>query len=305
MAGLQAEIQSNKRRSAMVIGVFIVFVVAVCAAFNYILNGGVFGIIFAMIFAVALSFGSYWSSDKVALSMSRAQPADPQEYARLHNIVEGLAIAAGLPKPRVYIVQDDAPNAFATGRNPKNAAIAVTTGLLGKMNRVELEGVIAHEMCHIKDYDILVSTICVTFVGLIALLADWGVRMLWFGGGRDRDRDNNMGGAGAIIAIFAIVLLILSPIIAQIMQAAVSRRRESMADIEGVNLTRYPPGLISALEKLQEDQTVVTTASRATAHLWIESPLARTPDEGKFSRLNNLWDTHPPLADRIAILKNL
>jgi heat shock protein HtpX len=304
MAGLQAEITSNKRRSAMVIGIFIVFVIAVCSAFDYLLQGGIFGIVFAVILAIALSFGSYWSSDKVALSMSRAQPADPQEYARLHNIVEGLAIAAGLPKPRVYIVNDPAPNAFATGRNPQNAAIAVTTGLLEKMNRVELEGVIAHEMCHIKDYDILVSTICVTFVGLIALLADWGVRMLWFGGGR-RDRDNGLGGVGAIIGIFAVVLLLVSPIIAQVMQAAVSRRRESMADIEGVNLTRYPPGLISALEKLRDDQTVIQSASRATAHLWVESPLARTPEEGKFSRLNNLWDTHPPLEERIAVLKAL
>jgi heat shock protein HtpX len=302
MAGLQAEIQSNKRRSAMVIGVFVVFVIAVCLAFNYLLNGGVFGIVFAVIFALVLAFGSYWSSDKVALSMSRARPADPQEHARLHNIVEGLSIAAGLPKPRVYIVDDAAPNAFATGRNPEHAAIAVTTGLLEKMNRVELEGVIAHEMCHIKDYDILVSTICVTFVGIVALLADWGLRMMWFGGG-NRDRGNSS--LGAVFGILAVVLLIVSPFIAQVMQAAVSRRRESMADIEAVNLTRYPPGLIAALEKLKQDQTVVETASRATAHLWIESPLARKPEEGKFSRLNNLWDTHPPLDERIAILKSL
>jgi heat shock protein HtpX len=303
MAGLQSEITSNKRRSAFVIGVFVVFVVAVCSAFNYLLNGGVVGIVVAVIFAICLSFGSYWSSDKVALSMSRAIPADPQEYARLHNIVEGLSIAAGLPKPRVYIVEDSAPNAFATGRNPDHAAIAVTTGLLEKMNRVELEGVIAHELCHIKDYDILVSTICVTFVGIVALLADWGLRMMWFGGGKSRD--SNAGPLTAVFAILAVVLLLVSPIIAQVMQAAVSRRRESMADIEGVNLTRYPPGLISALEKLKHDQTVVTTASRATAHLWIESPLARTPEEGKFSRLNNLWDTHPRLDDRIAVLKSL
>lgn len=303
MAGLHAEVVRNKRRSAFVIGVFVLFVVTVCSAFNYLLNGGIIGIGIAIVIAIAMSFGSYWSSDKIALSMSRARPADPTEYARLHNIVEGLAIAAGLPKPRVYIVDDPAPNAFATGRNPKNAAIAVTTGLLEKMNRVELEGVIAHEMCHIKDYDILVSTICVTFVGLIALLADWGVRMTFWGGGRDRGRDNNQ--IALIIGLVAIVLLVISPILAQVMQAAVSRRRESMADIEGVNLTRYPPGLISALEKLRDDQTVVNTASRATAHLWIESPLARKPDEGKFSRLNNLWDTHPPLNERIEVLKNL
>jgi heat shock protein HtpX len=303
MAGLQAEITSNKRRSALVIGVFIVFVVAVCSAFNYLLNGGIIGIGIAVVFAIGLSFGSYWSSDKVALRMSRAIPADPQEHARLHNIVEGLSIAAGLPKPRVYIVEDAAPNAFATGRNPEHAAIAVTTGLLEKMNRVELEGVIAHEMCHIKDYDILVSTICVTFVGIVALLADWGLRMMWFGGGKSRD--SNSGPLAIVFGILAVILLIASPVIAQVMQAAVSRRRESMADIEAVNLTRYPPGLIAALEKLKHDQTVVNTASRATAHLWIESPLARKPEEGSLSRLNNLWDTHPALDDRIAILKNL
>jgi heat shock protein HtpX len=171
------------------------------------------------------------------------------------------------------------------------------------MNRVELEGVIAHELAHIKDYDILVSTLAVTMVGVIALLADWGVRSLAWGGGRRRD--SNGGQLALILAVVAIVLLILSPFIAQLMQAAVSRRRESMADVEAVNLTRYPPGLISALEKLRADRTVVHTASRATAHLWIESPLARTPEEGKFSRLNNLFDTHPQLEERIEVLKAL
>src|SRR5207244_7018552 len=161
------------------------------------------------------------------------------EYARLHNIVEGLCIAAGLPKPRVYIVDDEAPNAFATGRDPKHAAIAVTTGLLEKMNRIELEGVIAHELSHIKNYDILVSTIAVTMVGFIALASDIGIRMLWWGGGRSRD-DGRDGGPGAILALFGLVLLVLAPLIAQLMQFAVSRKRESLADLSGVELTRYP-----------------------------------------------------------------
>ena len=198
---------------------------------------------------------------------------------------------------------DDAPNAFATGRNPEHAAIAVTTGLLALMNRQELEGVLSHELSHIKDYDILVSTIAVTMVGVIALLADWGARSLFWGG---RRRDSNSGGQLALaLAVIAVLFMIVSPIIAGVMQAAVSRRRESMADVEGVHLTRNPAGLISALEKLQADTTVVRSASRATAHLWIESPLARTKDEGGLSWLNRMYDTHPPLDERIAVLKGL
>ena len=206
--------------------------------------------------------------------------------------------------PRIYIVEDSAPNAFATGRNPKHAAIAVTTGLLEKMNRVELEGVLAHELSHIKNYDILVSTLAVTMVGAIALIADLAIRMLWFTGGRrDDDRDGNP--AGAILAVVGFALLILAPLIARLMQFAVSRQRESLADVSGVAMTRYPPGLISALEKLRDDQTVVGSASRATAHLWIEQPTARTREEGRMSRINRLFDTHPPLEERIAALKEL
>ena len=245
-------------------------------------------------------------ADWVALRMSRARPADPVEYARLHNLVEGLCIAAGLPKPRVYVIDDPAPNAFATGRDPRHAAIAVTTGLLEKMNRVELEGVLAHELSHVKNYDILVSTLAVTMVGVIVLLSDWTLRFLWWGGGRRRgNRDNGGGGPAAALALVGFVLLLLSPLIAQLMQFAVSRRREALADVSGVSLTRYPPGLISALEKLREDTTVVHSSSRATAHLWIESPLARDPSEGRLSRLNRLFDTHPPLGERIAALKEL
>jgi heat shock protein HtpX len=257
------------------------------------------------VIAIGMSAVSYWKSDAVALRMSRARPADPVEFARLHNIVEGLCIAAGLPKPRVYIVDDEAPNAFATGRDPKHAAIAVTTGLLDKMNRVELEGVLAHELSHIKNYDILVSTIAVTLVGFIAIMSDIGIRTLWWGGGRGNRDDRDGGGAGAILAIAGFALLILAPLIAQLMQFAVSRKRESLADISGVELTRYPPGLIAALEKLRDDQTVVHSHSRATAHLWIEQPMPTSREEGKLSRLNRMFDTHPPLEERIAALREL
>ena len=277
----------------------------VAIALNFILRFGIVGVVIAFVVAIGISAVSYWKSDAVALRMSRARPADPVEYARLHNVVEGLCIAAGLPKPRVYIVDDEAPNAFATGRDPKHAAIAVTTGLLEKMNRVELEGVLAHELSHIKNYDILVSTIAVTLVGFIAIMSDIGIRTLWWGGGRSRDDNNNGGGAGSILAIAGFALLILAPLIAQLMQFAVSRRRESLADISGVELTRYPPGLIAALEKLRDDQTVVHAHSRATAHLWIEQPMPTSPEQGKLSRLNRMFDTHPPLEERIAALREL
>ena len=303
------QVSSNKRRSAALIAGFVLFVALVVAAFDYILGGGVWGLAIALPIAAGAAFLSYWKSDSIALAMSRAHPADPVQYARLHNLVEGLCIASGLPKPRIYVVVDQAPNAFATGRNPENAAIAVTTGLLEKLNRVELEGVLAHELAHIKNYDILVSTLAVTMVGVIAILADVGVRMLWWGGGRRQygSDDGHNSGAGLLI-IPAMILLILAPVIAAVMQATVSRRREALADMSGVEMTRYPPGLISALEKLKADSTVVAGHSRATAHLWIEEPAPVDEVEGKVSflnRANRLFATHPPLEERIAALREL
>jgi heat shock protein HtpX len=281
----------------------VLVVVAVAWAVQLVLGYGVVGLLIALVVAGVGSFIAYWKSDAVALRMSHARPADPEQYARLHNVVEGLCIAAGLPKPRVYVIDDPAPNAFATGRNPRHAAIAVTTGLLDKMNRIELEGVVAHELSHVKNYDVLVSTLAVTLVGVVVLMADWSIRFVWLGGGRRRDGDG--GNAAAPLALIGLGLLILAPIFARLMQFAVSRRRESLADVSGVSLTRYPPGLISALEKLQADKTVVHFNSRATAHLWIESPLAREPSEGPFARFNRLFDTHPPLDERIKVLKEL
>ena len=202
-----------------------VVVILVGLAFNTIIGYGPVGVVIAVVIAAGLAIGSYWKSDEIALRMSGAQPASVEEYPRLHNIVEGLCIAAGLPKPRLYVIQDDAPNAFATGRDPKHAAIAATTGLLDKMNRIELEAVLAHELSHVKNYDILVSTLAVTMVGAVALLSDIGIRSLWFGGGR-RSRDDNSG--GGIVMILALVFLVLAPIVAKIMQLAVSRRRETL-----------------------------------------------------------------------------
>jgi heat shock protein HtpX len=299
---LYDQVASNKRRSVLLTAAFVLLVFAVAWAFNALLGYGAAGLIIALLFAGGSAFVAYWKSDAVALAMSHAKPADPTEYARLHNLVDGLCIAAGLPKPRVYVIEDDAPNAFATGRNPQHAAIAVTTGLMAKMNRVELEGVLAHELSHIKNYDILVSTLAVTMVGIVALLSDFGLRAIFWGGGRRGGRDRN---AFPIAAVLGFVLLIFTPIAARLMQFAISRRREALADVSGVSLTRYPPGLISALEKLKADQTVVHSGSRATAHLWIEAPVARKDDEGRLAWLGRLFDTHPPLDERIEALREL
>ena len=288
-----------------IIAGFIVLIVLIAWAFNTLIGYGVAGLIVALVIAIVSSFAAYWKSDAVALAMSHARPADPVEYARLHNLVEGLCIAAGLPKPRVYVIDDEAPNAFATGRNPQHAAIAVTTGLLAKMNRVELEGVLAHELSHVKNYDILVSTLAVTLVGVVALLSDFGLRTIFWGGGRRGRDSNDNNGPAAILALVGFALLILVPIAAKLMQFAVSRRRESLADVSGVALTRYPPGLISALEKLKDDQTVVHSGSRATAHLWIEAPVARKSEEGRLAWAGRLFDTHPPLEERIEALREL
>ncbi|HUR48375.1 MAG TPA: M48 family metallopeptidase [Acidimicrobiales bacterium] len=300
------QVKANKRRSVLLIAGFIVLIVATVWAVDLLVGYGPAWVIVAFVFAGGSAFFAYWKSDAVALAMSHARPADPVVHARLHNLVEGLCIAGGLPKPRVYVVEDTAPNAFATGRNPNHAAIAVTTGLLDKLDRVELEAVLSHELAHIKNYDILVSTLAVTLVGVIVLIADFSFRFLWWGGASHKsDRKAGGPGLGAVFAVVGIVLLVITPVIAKLMQAAISRRREQLADMSGVALTRYPPGLISALEKLQADETVVHSASRATAHLWIEGPVPKQKEEGRMAWLGRLFDTHPPLADRIEALREL
>src|SRR4051795_8071724 len=297
-------IKANKRRSALLIFGFVVLLSLAGWAFGILLGAGPTGAIIALVFSGAMAFASYWKADAIALAVSRAKPADPEQYQRLHNLVEGLCIAGGLPKPRVFVVDDPAPNAFATGRNPKHAAIAVTTGLLEKMNRVELEGVIAHELSHIRNYDILVSTLTVTLVGAIAILTDIGIRTMWWNGGRVR-RQGDRDDGGNPIAIIGFALLIFAPIIAKAMQAAVSRKRETLADVSACQLTRYPPGLISALEKLRDDTTVTHSASTATAHMWIEQPMSGVGDEGRLGSFHKLFDTHPPLEERISLLREL
>jgi heat shock protein HtpX len=301
------QIARNKRRTFVILFAFVGLVMLVAVAFDFLFGGGIPGLVAVAILSIGLALFSYYNSDRVALAASRAKPASETEYRRYHNLVEGLCIAAGLPKPRLYVVDDPAPNAFATGRNPKHAAVAVTTGLLEKMNRVELEGVLAHELSHVKNYDILVTTVAVIAVGAIALLADIGLRFAFWGGLRDSRRDSNdSSGLGGIIALLALALLVLAPFAGYLMQFAMSRNREYLADASGVQLTRYPPGLISALEKLRDDQAVVHHATKATAQMWIEQPLepGRERKDAR-SRFNNLFDTHPPLEDRIKRLQEM
>ena len=297
-------ISANKRRTALLVVGFVFFLVLVGWAAGLYIGSPLWGTVIALAFSAVAAFGSYWKSDVIALRVSRAVPADPATYQRLHNLVEGLCIASGLPKPAIYVIDDAAPNAFATGRNPRHAAIAVTTGLLDKMNRVELEGVLAHELSHIRNYDILISTMTVTMVGAIALLSDLAIRLMWWNGGRVR-RSGDRSDSGNPLAIVGFVLLILAPVIAMILQAAVGRRRETLADVSACQMTRYPPGLISALEKLQADTTVTHAASTATAHMWIEQPLSGVGDAGRLSRLHSLFNTHPPLEERIALLREI
>jgi heat shock protein HtpX len=303
-------VATNVRKTWILIVAFTLLVVAVGFVFGYTTDTGWWAPGAAVVFALLMTWGSYFSSDKIALAVSRAKPAEGTRYNQLHNIVEGLSIAAGIPKPRVYVVEDEAPNAFATGRNPEHGAVAVTTGLLAKMNRDELEGVLAHEMSHIKNRDTLVMTIAVTLVGVVVLLADSLIRIMWWGGmsGGIRDRRNNVA---APLAILGFVLLLVAPLFARLLQFAISRQREFLADADAVFLTRYPPGLVNALRKLQSDETVVRTASKATAHLWIEGPIPTQRARGKGAKgatkqgawLNRLFETHPPLAKRIEALE--
>jgi heat shock protein HtpX len=298
---LYEQIARNRWKS-----VFLVFLVLLVAAgfgylFGWLFEFGIVGVVVALLIAAGMSFVSYRYGDRLVLRASRAYPATREGHARLHNIVEGLCIAAGIPKPAVYVIPEQAPNAFATGRNPENASIAVTEGLLETLNRVELEGVIAHELSHVKNRDILVGTLVATLVGVVVLLSDWMRRFFFFGGRRSgRGRG---GGLGVLLLVVGLLLSLLGPIMAQLIRFAVSRRREYLADADGALLTRYPPGLAAALRKIGASPNQMRVANNATAHLWFSQP-SKTPGEG-VSRLERLFSTHPPIQDRIKALQEM
>ena len=289
---------SNIHKTWALITLFFVGIIGLGWVFSYIYNDQAI-LVFAVLLSLVMNVSAYWYSDKVALAVSRAVPADPVRYHELHNIVENLAITAGLPKPAVYIINDPSPNAFATGRNPQHASIAFTTGILERLNKTEIEGVAAHELSHVKNYDILLSTVVVVLVGVVSLATDFFLRSMWLRGNRD-DRNNG----GGILMLVGIVLAILAPILATLVQLAISRRREALADASGVLLTRYPEGLADALEKIEMAQPM-RYPTNATAHLFIANPFkADTPRvERKTSWLAKLFMTHPPIEERIAALR--
>ena len=302
------QIAANKRKTVLLIFGAIVLLGAVGYVLGLWYGGsgsGVFGLVGAVALAVVLSLGSFFGGDRLVLASTRAREVSPQEQPRLHNIVEGLAIAAGIPKPKVYVIPEQAPNAFATGRNPEHSSVAVTEGLLSTMNRVELEGVIGHELSHVVDRDILVGTIVATLVGAVVLISEFFMRSWWWGGVRGRrGGDRSGGGIEAIIFAVGLALLVLAPIIGQIVRLAVSRQREFLADAQGALLTRYPPGLASALRKIGAASGIpMRSANNATAHLWLNQP-SRIQGEG-MGPLEKLFNTHPPIEERIRRLEEM
>jgi len=286
------EIAANKRRSLVLVFFFVLFLLLLGWVFGQAYGAGHVGLAIALIVAVIITLVTFFKGDKMVLGISRAKPVDRKDNPYLANVVEGLAIAAGIPPPRTYIIEDSAPNAFATGRNPESSSIVVTSGLLDKLNRLELEGVIAHEMSHVKNYDIRYAMLVAIMVGTVALISDWMLRSFFY---RGRRRGRSGGG---VMVLIALVLAILAPIVAQLMRLALSRQREYLADADGALLTRYPEGLASALEKISADTEPLEAANKATAHLYIVNPLLE--HRGK---LNNLFSTHPPAEERIRRLR--
>lgn len=295
-------IKRNKIESGIIVAIFIIVITLIVYYICHALRLGTFSIIFALIFSIASAWGSYYYSDKIVLSMNKARPATKQEDLKIVNILDALMITSGLSvKPRLYVVDDPQPNAFATGRNPENAVICVTTGLLEKLDYYELEGVIAHELSHIKNYDIRLSCVVSVMVGFIVMLSDMFSRALFWGGIDDRDDDNK---GNAILMVIGLIFLILSPIFGSLMQLALSRKREFLADSTAVEFTRNPDGLISALQKLDADTNQLATANSATANMYIVNPFKKNTKEGK-KKSSNIWSTHPSTEDRIEALRNL
>lgn len=294
------QIASNKFKSVALVIMFVVLVLAVGWAFGQVTEWGTGGLVLAVAFASVATFSSYWYSDRIVLAISRARPVDKATDPYLVNVLEGLAIAAGLPVPAAYVIDDPAPNAFATGRDPKHATIAVTTGLVEKLDRLELEGVVAHEMSHIKNYDTLVQTLAAVMAGTVILLSEWVLRAWFWGGGSRRRSDGDSGPLGLVLVAIALALLVLSPLFAALIQMAISRKREFLADANGALLTRYPDGLAGALRKIAADTNQLKVANKATESLYIYNPLKDIRD-GK--GLNALFNTHPPIEERISRLE--
>lgn len=293
------DIKKNKIKSWFIVLLFLAFIAVIVYYICMALDLGELSIIIAMIFAIVSTWGSYYYSDKIVLKLNNARPATKEEDLKLVNILDSLVISAGLQeKPQLYVIEDAQPNAFATGRNPKHAVICVTTGLLEKLGYYELEGVLAHEMSHIKNYDILLSAVVSVMVGFVVILSDWFTRISFYGGRRGRDRDNDNNG-NAIFMLIGLIFLILAPIFGQLMQLAISRKREFLADATAIEFTRNPDGLISALEKISADPNELKVVNKATENMYIANPFRNK------KKSSDLWSTHPSTEARIEALKNL
>lgn len=291
---MYSQIDSNKRKTNILIIIFTIFIIAIGWFLNAYMGYGYGAVVIAMIISIVMTLVSYYKGDAIALKSAGAIETSKEENPYIYRMVENLAITAGMPTPKVYVIDSPAMNAFATGRDPEHSSIAVTTGIVQALENEELEGVLAHEMSHIKNYDIRVMTIVVVLVGAISLLSDWFFRFRLFGGGK---RDSNNSGSG-LIAIIGLILLILSPIIANLIKLAISRKREYLADASGALLTRYPEGLARALEKISQSSVPLKTANAATAHLFISNPF-------KKKAFSSLFSTHPPIEDRIKKLRGM
>ena len=285
-------VRKNKISSFFIVSLFIIVIMVGVYCVCIYNDLGTLSIPIALVFSILPTIISYYNCDKMVLGLNGARPATKEQDLQLSVILENLCIASGLPKPKLYVIEDGSPNAFATGRNPENAVICVTTGLLEKLNKYELEGVIAHELSHIKNYDILLSTVVSVFVGLVVILSDYSTR---FAFRRKRNDDNSK--SNGIIAIIAIIFLILSPIFATLMQLAISRKREYLADASAVEITRNPDGLISALQKISNDSDVLEVANKSTAHMYISNPFKK--------KESDLWSTHPAIEKRIEALRTI
>jgi len=301
------DIARNRRRSWLLVAAVIVTLGLLGGAIGYATGFGWGGVVLAVVIAGVMSVGSYYAGDALVMATSGAREIDPAKeppdrYRQFVNVAEEMRLAGGLPRPRLWVIEDSAPNAFATGRDPKHASVAVTTGLLEKLDREELQGVIGHEMSHIGNLDIRFTLLVGVLVGAIALLADWFLRFTFWGGGRrsSSDSDRGGGGAAALIFVLALVLAVVAPLIGRLVQAAVSRSRESLADSTAVELTRNPLGLARALRTISDDPEVLEVANRATQHLYIVNPIKSFEERAK-----SLWDTHPPIAERVRSLENI
>jgi len=291
MISFYEQIQRNKIRSSLIVSIFIVFVISAAYLISYALNLSNGFLFFAFVFALISSFVSYYYGDQIVLTLNQAIPANRKKYFNFYTVTENLSLANQTPMPKIYVIESEAMNAFATGRDPEHAVVCATTGLLKKLNRTQLEGVIAHELSHVKNYDIRLMMIVSILIGTISILTNMATRSMFFGGNRRRNNDDN-GELGVLLSILGIIMMIFAPLIAKLIQMAISRRREFLADASAVKLTRQPSGLIQALEIISKDPNILKSASPATASLYINNP-------------SSLFSTHPPIIDRIKALKEM